>query len=263
MSMYLPELIRSALEECPFREDTMGKSTASVLLLPHQVLKIQPDGDEAQNEVRMLRWLGDKLPVPAVLAHAVERGTSYLLMERCEGAMACDDRYLDAPEELVELLANGLKALWAVDVSGCPSDQGLTQKLAQARYNVDHGLVDLEDAAPSTFGHGGFRDPAHLLEWLEEHRPAEESALSHGDFCLPNLFGTGAVPTGFIDLGKAGVADRWCDIALCCRSLSANLEGRYGGVPRPYFDPDRLFDALGLEPDEEKLRYYILLDELF
>ena len=25
----------------------------------------------------------------------------------------------------------------------------------------------------------------------------------------------------------------------------------------------RLFDALGLEPDEEKLRYYILLDELF
>lgn len=261
--MYLPDPIRSALEEGAFREDAMGKSTASVLLFPHQVLKIQPDGGEARNEVDMLRWLRGRLPVPAVLAHTVEGDTSYLLMERCPGEMACDTGYLEAPEALVELLANGLKALWAVDVSSCPSRQGLTQKLVQARYNVDHDLVDLEDAAPSTFGHGGFRDPTHLLEWLEEHRPAEESVLSHGDFCLPNLFGLGSRPAGFIDLGKAGVADRWCDIALCYRSLSANLEGRYGGVPRPGFDPGRLFDALGLEPDEEKLRYYILLDELF
>lgn len=261
--MYLPESIRLALEESAFREDAIGKSTASVLLFPHQVLKIQPDGAEARNEVDMLRWLRGRLPVPAVLAHAAEGDTSYLLMERCPGEMACDTGYLETPETLVELLANGLKALWAVDVSGCPSRQGLTQKLAQARYNVEQGLVDLEDAAPSTFGHGGFRDPAHLLEWLERNRPAEESVLSHGDFCLPNLFGTGSRPAGFIDLGKAGVADRWCDIALCYRSLSANLEGRYGGVPRPGFDPGRLFDALGLEPDEEKLRYYILLDELF
>jgi len=254
--MYLPDAIRLALEEDAFREDAMGKSTASVLLFPHQVLKIQPDGDEARNEVDMLRWLRGRLPVPAVLAHAVEGNTSYLLMGRCPGEMACDTGYFETPETLVELLANGL-------VGGCPSRQGLTQKLAQARYNVDHGLVDLEDAAPSTFGHGGFRDPAHLLEWLERNRPVEESVLSHGDFCLPNLFGAGSRPTGFIDLGKAGVADRWCDIALCYRSLSANLEGRYGGVPRPRFDPGPLFDALGLEPDEEKLRYYILLDELF
>lgn len=261
--MYLPESIRLALEEDAFREDAMGKSTASVLLFPHQVLKIQPDGDEARNEVEMLGWLRGKLPVPAVLAHAVEGGTSYLLMERCPGRMACDASYLEAPEELVGLLAEGLKALWQVDVSSCPSHQSLTQKLAQARHNVEQGLVDLNDVAPSTFGTGGFRDPAHLLEWLERNRPAEESVLSHGDFCLPNLFGAGSRPTGFIDLGKAGVADRWCDIALCYRSLSANLEGRYGGVPRPGFDPGRLFDALGLEPDEEKLRYYILLDELF
>lgn len=261
--MYLPEAIRQALEEDSFRADAIGKSSASVLLFPHQALKIQPDGAEARNETEMLRWLKDKLPVPAVLAHVVEGDTSYLLMERCRGAMACDDAYLDAPEELVGLLANALKALWAVDTGDCPANQGLDQKLAQARYNVEQGLVDLSDAAPSTFGTGGFRDPVHLLEWLEEHRPAEERVLSHGDFCLPNLFGAGRAPTGFIDLGKTGRGDRWCDIALCYRSLSANLSGGYGGRPRPGFDPGRLFTALGLEPDEEKLRYYILLDELF
>lgn len=29
------------------------------------------------------------------------------------------------------------------------------------------------------------------------------------------------------------------------------------------FDPDMLFEALGIEKNEDKLRYYILLDELF
>ena len=28
-------------------------------------------------------------------------------------------------------------------------------------------------------------------------------------------------------------------------------------------DPDMLFDALGIEPDRKKLRFYALLDELF
>ena len=69
--------------------------------------------------------------------------------------------------------------------------------------------------------------------------------------------------TGFIDLGKTGRADKWCDMALCCRSLSSNLAGRYGGRPRHDFDPKRLFDVLGMDMDEEKIRYYILLDELF
>ena len=31
----------------------------------------------------------------------------------------------------------------------------------------------------------------------------------------------------------------------------------------PDSDPDMLSDALGIEPDRENLRYYILLDELF
>ena len=177
--------------------------------------------------------------------------------------MACDTSYLDRPEELVALLANGLRALWAVDVGDCPSDQGLSQKLAQARYNVEHDLVDMENVEPGTFGPGGFRDPGHLLEWLESHRPAEEPVLSHGDCCLPNLFGVGERLTGFIDLGKTGRADKWCDMALCCRSLSSNLAGRYGGRPRHDFDPKRLFDVLGMDMDEEKIRYYILLDELF
>lgn len=261
--MTLPEMIRRSLRAGEYRREGIGMSGSAVLVYPDQVLKMQPDGPEARNEVFMLRWLKDRLPVPAVEAWTVEDGTAYLLMERCEGRMACDTAYLDKPEELAALLANGLRALWAVDVRDCPSDQGLSQKLAQARYNVEHGLVDMGNVEPATFGPKGFRGPAHLLEWLESHRPAEEPVLSHGDCCLPNLFGVGERITGFIDLGRTGRADKWCDIALCCRSLGGNLAGRYGGRPRHDFDPKRLFDVLGMDMDEEKIRYYILLDELF
>ena len=87
--------------------------------------------------------------------------------------------------------------------------------------------------------------------------------LSHGDFCLPNLFiGNGKI-TGFFDLGRSGIADAYQDIALCYCSLHHNLNGRYGGKLNPNADAAILFDALGIRPDWEKIRYYILLDELF
>lgn len=261
--MKLPEAIGKRLEDKAFQVDGLGMSRAVVRLYPHQVLKIQPATEEAENEAKMLRYLAGKVPVPQVLAYEVENDTSYLLMERCAGVMACDERYMTDPALLCRLLANGLKTLWAVDVRDCPADWRLDHKLAQAEYNVKHGLVDLDSVEPDTFGPNGFRDPEHLLEWLKTHRPAEEIVLSHGDFCLPNLFGAGDQPTGLIDLGRTGVADKWCDIALCYRSLGYNFDGAYGGKPYPGYDDTLLFRELGIEPDREKIRYYILLDELF
>lgn len=260
--MKLPEAIGERLEDKAFQVDELGMSQAAVRLYPHQVLKVQPNTEEAENEAIMLRWLAGKVPVPQVLAYEVEDETSCLLMERCGGVMACDNTYLGDPALLCRLLANSLKALWAVDVRDCPADWRLDHKLAQAEYNVKNGLVDLDNVEPDTFGPNGFRDPEHLLRWLKAHRPAEESVLSHGDFCLPNLFGTGDRPTGFIDLGRTGIADKWCDIALCCRDLRHDFIAFYGGKPYPGYEA-LLFRELGITPDREKIRYYILLDELF
>ncbi len=69
--------------------------------------------------------------------------------------------------------------------------------------------------------------------------------------------------SGLIDLGDWGTADRWRDISLCYKSLINNFNGVFGGRAYPGLDPDRLFYHLGIEPDREKLRYYLLLDELF
>ena len=87
--------------------------------------------------------------------------------------------------------------------------------------------------------------------------------ISHGDFCLPNIFFEGNRLSGLIDLGHGGVGDRYLDIALCYRSLKHNFDGTYGGKVYEDFDPDGLFVHLGIEPNREKIRYYLLLDELF
>ena len=60
-----------------------------------------------------------------------------------------------------------------------------------------------------------------------------------------------------IDLGKAGVADPWQDIALCVRSLDDNYSSKYGGIKLDGFDVKLLFDALEIPRDLDLNRYYI------
>lgn len=260
--MFLPESIRSLVGDRIPKTEDIGMSGASVYYLDDLVLKIEDQNRESDNNLAMLRWLDGKIPVPKVLSEETVAGKRYLIMSRLSGKMACDAAYLARPEALVKLLAGGLRMLWSVDAEGCPCNQTLTNKLENARYQVENRLVDLENVEPETFGEGGFASPAHLLRWLEENRPEESPVLSHGDYCLPNVFFADGQVAGFLDLGRCGVADQWLDIAILWRSLRDNFNGTHGYL-NPDFDPDCLFDVLGIEPDWERIRYYLLLDELF
>lgn len=243
--------------------DDIGMSGNQVLLFEDMVLKIEKKSEYVERQVRIMEWLAGKLPVPEILGYEVQDGKSYLLMSRIQGEMSCEEYYLEHPHVLLEALAEGLRMLWNVEVSDCPNVRDLNEELAEARYRVENNLVNMDNAEPDTFGEGGFESPAHLLKWLEENRPVNELVLSHGDFCLPNVFLKEGRVSGFIDLGDAGIGDKWRDIALCYRSLKHNFDGTYGGKVYEDFNPDMLFEKLGMEPDREKLRYYILLDELF
>lgn len=242
--------------------DAVGHSGSTIALFDDRVLKIEPAGRESDTALRMMTWLSGHLPVPRVIASTQEDGLCYTLMTRVTGEMACAPRYMRAPQTLTGMLADALRMLWRVPVTDCPVRQTLDEKLRLARSRVEGGLVDVHDVEPETFGPGGFEGPAALLEWLETHRPPEDLVLSHGDFCLPNVFMEDGHVSGLIDLGRAGAADRWQDIALCLRSLRHNAQGRYGPA-YPGFDEGLLLRALGMAPDSEKIRYYLLLDELF
>ncbi|MBQ8625785.1 MAG: aminoglycoside 3'-phosphotransferase [Agathobacter sp.] len=262
-NLNLPENIKKYIQDKPFTIDNIGTSGNLVLLFKDMVLKIENEFVSAEEQVKMMRWLEGKLPVPKVLAFEETNEKAYLLMTRIGGKMSCDTYYLEHPHVLLEALACGLKMLWKVDVTGCPCIRDLDVILKEARTQVEKGLVDVDNVEPTTFGEGGFESPKHLLEYLENNRPTFEPVLSHGDYCLPNVFLEDGQIKGVIDLGRAGIGDKWNDIALCYRSLKHNFDGTYGGKVYEDFNPDMLFEKLGIEPDWDKINYYTLLDELF
>ena len=57
--------------------------------------------------------------------------------------MLCEPDLLKQPEIVIDLVAQGIKMLWEIDVSSCPCTASrLTQRLKAAEYNVRNGLVD-------------------------------------------------------------------------------------------------------------------------
>ena len=261
--MMIPESIRRMIGDNAYELDDIGHSGAQVLMFDDKVLKIQPDSNMAGNEYYMTAWLQGRLPVPEI--HAAEHvdGIRYLLMSRMAGQYLCTPELLDDQHRLAEICAESLRRLWAVDITGCPTDRTLDAKFREIEAGLREGRFRIEDSMqPEIYqGPDGFASPAALFDWLVAHRPVEELALTHGDLCLPNIFADANGFTGYIDLGLAGVADRWVDIEKCLWSMWANTTGFFGGKARP-FDRQLLFDALGMAPDEERLRYYSLLDDL-
>ena len=261
-SLFLPSSVRKVVGDASYTLEDIGMSGAKVLVFEDSVLKIRPEGGWDTADTKALQFLSGKIPVPEVLAHEVADGLDYLLMSRIKGRMLCDPWVMERPSLLLDCMAEALHLLWSVPLQGVPFERSLTTELEHAERAIRDGTYDPSGCEPETFGPGGFASPAALLEYLQKNKPKVEPVLSHGDFCLPNLFTDGQHLCGMIDLGDMGLADRYKDLTFGWRSLKHNSDGHYGPV-YPAIDPDDLFRAAGIPKDEEKLRYYLLLDELF
>lgn len=261
----IPDDIQKIVGSKKYVLNNVGMSDSEVRIYNDFVLKIQTKSQETDNENEITRWLGSQIPIPNILAYSAIGDTAYTLMTRIDGQMLCDEEHLKQPEKLIKLAAEGLKTLWKIDVKECQYQTSrLNERLKAAEYNVLHNLVDLENVEPDTFGDEGFANPQELIEWLKNNKPEEDIVLTHGDYCLPNIFIKDNAICGFIDLGKMGPADGWQDVAIAIRSLKHNFDGRYTNGKYVFdFKPQMLLDELGIEFDRQKYKYYLLLDELF
>ena len=265
MKLGIPEEIQRIIGKETYCLDKVGMSGSEVHIYDNHVLKIEPQNEETDNAYAITKWLNQQLPVPTMLAYCVKNGMAYTLMSKMGGKMLCAREYLKEPEQLIKIAAQGLKCLWEIDVTECAYQSSrLMKRLEAAEYNVMHDLGDLDNVEPETFGPNGFQNPEELLKWLKSNRPEEDIVFTHGDYCLPNIFVTGSKINGFIDIGKMGPADRWQDVTIAIRSLTANFAGRYSdGKKICDFNPQMFLDELGIDYNGEKHRNYLLLDELF
>lgn len=260
----LPLSIQNHVINQPYKTDKVGESDSKVFLFDDMVLKAEKSCRHSDREYEALKWLSGRLSVPEIIAFEKSDGYNYLLMSRIKGKTMIDDIINCNPYRLVEAMADGIKQLWAIDINNCPLDSRLPSQLLEAKYRIDNDLVDTEDFEEDTLGDNGFKSVDDLYRFLINYQPNEDLVFTHGDYCLPNLFVKDNKTIGFIDLGKAGIADRWQDLALCIRSMKYNFCSIRGLDENEFAElRNYLLRLLNIKLDEEKLRYYILLDELF
>lgn len=174
----IPAAIQALLPQHPGEENRIGLSGAQVVMYEDCVLKVQPDTGNAANEGIMLRFLKGRLPVPDVLAEAVQGGMRYLLMTRLRGRMLCDEAFLDNQPLLARRMAEAAEMLWNVDIAGCPCSYVLDDVLQKAEADIAAGRITIDTAnQPDTYGAGGFASPEALLAWLKANRPPETLVL--------------------------------------------------------------------------------------
>lgn len=243
----IPQTIASIIQDKAYRADDIGRSESAVFVFDDMVLKIEKTSAVSDNEYEIMKWLDGKLPTPRVIAFERQNGYNYLLMTKLSGKMACDQTL--GLENIVKGLAAGLKMLWSLDIKDCPKQFTAADKLREAKKRMENSKNKNCEA---------------LYTYLETHLPEDDLVFSHGDYCLPNVFLEGETPVGFLDLGQAGVADRWQDIYWCVWSMRYNLCEFFGMSGEEYERRQTLlFEELGMDYDEEKIRWYQTLEDLW
>ncbi len=155
-------------------------------------------------------------------------------------------------------LAAALADLHSIDVDDCPFERTLDVTMTVAERHVRRGLVDEGDFDPERRG----RDVDDVWTEALKTRPgSEDLVVCHGDATLTNVLvdPDRLTVTGWVDLGRLGLADRHQDLALMTRSMDAP-----GG--HPGFGPDHAAALLAAYPfpvDAARLAFYRLLDEFF
>ncbi|KKB78126.1 hypothetical protein VW35_12425 [Devosia soli] len=235
---------------------TIGKSGASVWRIPMAenalFLKADPAHElsELSAEVLRLDYLAEMgFPAPRIVDYVDGEGFNWLLMTEVKGKDLT--HLVDEPQVLIQVLADGLKRLHALDPASCPFDHSLDRRLSDGKANILGGRVDETDFDDR---HEGWT-AQQVYDWLVAQRPAEtDRVVTHGDASLPNFLAGDSRFSGIVDCARLGVADRWQDLALTCWSLEFN-----GGMDMVH----AFLDAYGVRFDAERYQYYCALDELF
>ena len=175
-------------------------------------------GIDLDRERVRLEWLASRHPAPRVVDHGADDDAQWLLTEALPGGCAVGNTWRARRPEAIRALATGLRAIHAVPIHDVP-----------AAWATDSWVG---------------RQPVQL----GPRPPIDDPVLVHGDACAPNtLIDDAGAWTGNVDFGDLAVGDRWADLAIASLSLDWNFgEGHQ----------DELFDAYGIAPDAERIRYY-------
>lgn len=251
----LTKQVEEFIKNSNLLEIEIGCSNSQVIKIEKEdtfFLKISTNG-ELKKEYEKLSWLNGKVKVPQIILYENKDNIEYLITKEVPGEMVCSDYYSDNWKLGIQIIVESFKELYNVDITNCPFNTGLDYKLELVKNNIDNNLINLDIISKEVLEK--FNNPINIYNYLLENRFEEELCFTHGDMSLPNIFAHNNKFSGFIDVGECGVADKWFDIAIAVRTIKRNYE-----VDEAI---DLFFEQLGIEKDQNKIDYYLLLMELY
>lgn len=248
----IPQELQKFIEGYQWSKVTIGESPDSVFRLTRKgkrtfYLKTGAISHDRRvlEERDVLTWLKTRLPVPNVVCFVSDSENDFLLTEAMPGSDACSVPY-ESPSELVRLLARGLLKIHNIPISDYPLNRSLASEILRARSYLSNGY------SPNI--NLGGKSPMEAFDALLKSLPSSEDVVfTHGDYSMPNVIISRGRISGFVDWGRAGIADRYRDISLALRSIHRNL-----GPGLDYV----FLNEYGIDdPDLKKIEFYKLIDE--
>lgn len=175
-------------------------------------------GLDLEDERVRLEWVSKLHRGPQVIDSGSDNDGQWLRTRALWGESAVSTQWRSRPREAIRSIAEGLRVLHTIPVLDVPPSW--TEQSWANR-------------CPTSLG----QRPEIL-----------EPVLVHGDACAPNtIIAASGEWAGHVDFGAMTVGDRWADLAVASMSLDWN----YGEGHQAEF-----FEAYGVEPDDERIRYY-------
>lgn len=217
----VPEIVLALAAGRPVRLAWRNELGGLTFRIGDAFVKWNPPGTgvDLERERARLLWLDGRHPAPRVLDHGRDGGDAQWLMTAAlPGESAVGDAWRARRPEAIRAIATGLRALHAIAVEDVP-----------ATWTAEVWVG---------------RSPASL----GPRPPVDHPVVVHGDACAPNtLVAPDGRWVGNVDFGDLAVGDRWADLAVASMSLDWNFGAGH---------QDELFDAYGIAPDAERIRYY-------
>lgn len=209
--------------------------------------------DDIAAEHARLQWLAPHVLVPTVRYFEQRDATCTLVATALDGRSAYEELLAQPAQRpmVVAQIARFLRRLHETPIAGCPFQSEASIRLREARGRIDAGLVDTSDFDDEREGWTA----TAVCDSITAMLPLPfERVLTHGDFSLGNILVANGRVTGCIDVGRAGVADPYQDLALLWNNLREFDETLAA----------RFWKAYGIMmPDERRLAFHLGLDELF
>lgn len=119
--MNLPYRIAKYTDNLKFIKDSVGRSEDEVYLFEKKyVLKISKNSQRLQQEKEKIDWVSKYISSPVSMEYVEEDGLFYYLRTYIDGVGLIDDKFLNNPKLLIQVLTKISKILRSLDDKACP-----------------------------------------------------------------------------------------------------------------------------------------------